>query len=93
MKVNKHGLKMIGLKKAAGYTENYGVYSGHYVQISYDCKTGEVLTAYHYSIGHNEWTVYHDSNIITICYTSSKMTMQQIADAIIEIVNDNDLDK
>lgn len=86
MKVNKHGLKMIGLKKAAGYTENYGVYSGHYVQISYDKNTGEILTDYHYSRGGNEWTAYHDNDVVTICYTSNKMTMQQIADAIYHTV-------
>ena len=90
MKVNKHGLKMTGLKKAAGYTENYGAYSGHYVQISYDKNTGEILTDYHYSIGQNAWTAYHDRNIITICYTSNKMTMQQIADIVSDVVNDLD---
>lgn len=81
-KINKHGLKMRGLKAASGWTENYGYYSGHYVQISYDRNTGDVLANYHYSIGHNWWTQYHDPAIITVAMASNHMTMQQIADAI-----------
>ena len=29
-KINKHSLKMRGLKAASGETKNYGYYSGHY---------------------------------------------------------------
>jgi len=85
--VNTHGLKMIGLKKAAGETKgltNY--YSGHYVQISYDKVTGEIISDYHYSLGQNWWTQYHDSNVITIGNASSPLTMQAIADWIAEAV-------
>lgn len=81
-KINKHGLKMHGLRAASGDTENYGYYSGQYVQVSYDRSTGDVLTNYHYSIGHNWWTQYHDPAIITVAMASNHMTMQQIADAI-----------
>lgn len=85
-KVNKHGLKMRGLKAASGETRNYGYYSGHYVQISYDTDTGDVLADYHYSLGQNSWTRYHDPAIITIATTADHMTMQQIADAITRAV-------
>ncbi len=85
-KVNKHGLKMRGLKAASGKTRNYGYYSGHYVQISYDTDTGDVLADYHYSLGQNSWTRYHDPAIITIATTADHMTMQQIADAITRAV-------
>lgn len=81
-KINKHGLKMHGLKAASGYTEDYGYYSGHYVQISYDRNTGDVLANYYYSLGQNSWTQYHDPAIITVAMASNHMTMQQIADAI-----------
>lgn len=80
--INKHGLKMNGLKAASGWTENYGYYSGQYVQISYDRNTGDVLADYHYSLGQNSWTRYHDPAIITVAMASNHMTMQQIADAI-----------
>ena len=81
-KINKHGLKMRGLKAASGETKDYGCYSGHYIQISYDTDTGDILTDYHYSLGQNSWTQYHDPAIITVAIASSHMTMQEIADAI-----------
>lgn len=83
-KINKHGLKMRGLKSASGDTRNYG--RNCYIQISYNTSTGEVLTDYHCSIGGNSWTKYHDSDIITIGNTSQHMTMQEIADAIAEVI-------
>lgn len=81
-KINTHGLKMQGIKKASGDTCNYS--SGRYIQISYDTETGEILTDYHCSLGHNSWTRYHDPAIITICTADYHMTMQEIADAIAE---------
>lgn len=86
--INKHGLKMNGLKAASGWTENYGYYSGQYVQISYDRNTGDVLADYHYSLGQNSWTRYHDPAIITVATTADHMTMQEIADAIAQAVRE-----
>lgn len=82
MKINKHGLKMRGLKSASGDTKNYG--RNCYIQISYNTRTGEVLTDYHCSIGGNSWTEYHDAAIITIGNTNRHMSMQDIADKIAE---------
>lgn len=84
--INKHGLKMHGLKAASGETRNYGYYSGHYIQISYDTDTGDVLTDYHCSLGQNSWTRYHDPAIITVATAADHMTMQEIADAIARAV-------
>ena len=74
MKVNTHGLKIKGLKKASGSTEDYGYYSGHYNEIFYDRSTGEVWTVYQYNLGQNSWTVYNDANVIKVCNSSSHMT-------------------
>lgn len=74
--VNKHNLKMTGLKKASGNTWNS---DNFHTQISYNMETGEVLTSNH--IGNN-WTQYHDKNIIDICHTYTHLTMQEIADRI-----------
>lgn len=82
MKVNKHGLKMVGLKKAAGETKSLNPYDNGYVQISYDKRDGEVLADYHYAIGCNEWSVYRSNEIISIRCFHSPATMQEIADAI-----------
>lgn len=86
MAINKHGLKMTGIKAAAAETSGLNPHDHGYVQISYDTATGDILTNYHYSIGQNSWTQYNDSNIITVCYTHEKMTMQAIADAIADAV-------
>lgn len=87
MKTNTYGMKMAGLRKAAGETKGLcGYYSGCYVQISYDQDTGEILTDYHYSLGQNSWSEYHDPAVITVCNASKPMTMQQIADEIFTAV-------
>jgi hypothetical protein len=79
-KINKHGLKMNGLKKASGATKGLRYYGSMRVQISYDPVSGDVLTMDH--IGDNSWSEYHDNNIFTVCFAREKMTMQQIADVI-----------
>lgn len=81
MKINKHGLKMVGLKKASGETQSYRD-AAAYDEVFYDMETGEVWTRYQYSIGRNSWTEYRDRSVVKVCNTSSHMTMQQIADAI-----------
>ena len=82
MKTNTHGRKISGLKKASGATQDYGHFSGHYVEIFYDRSTGEVWTREQYSLGQNTWTEYADPAIVKICNTSRHMTMQEIMDAI-----------
>lgn len=82
MAINTYGIKMNGLKKASGYTENYGPYSGSYVELFYDKSNGDVWGIFQHSLGQNSWTVYHDPDVIKVCNTSSHMTMQQIADCI-----------
>ena len=82
MAINTYGIKMKGLKKASGCTENYGPYSGSYVELFYDKNSGDIWGTFQHSLGQNSWTVYPDPDIIKICNTSSHMTMQQIADCI-----------
>lgn len=86
-KIDTHGLKIKGLKKASGETANYGAHSDLYDEIFYDCATGEVWTKFQCSLGQNSWTEYHDVNIIKIGNTQRHMTMQELADAIWEAVN------
>ena len=87
-KVNKHGLKMVGLRKAAASTGDYGVYSSMYDELFYNVKTGEVWTVFQCSLGWNSWTEYHDPNIVKICNTSRHMTMQEIADEINRVLQE-----
>jgi hypothetical protein len=81
MKIDKHGLKITGLKKCSGNTSDNGYYSASYSEIFYDRDTGATWAKYQYDLGHNSETVYH-GNVIKICNTSDHLTMQQIADMI-----------
>lgn len=90
-KVNTYGLSIKGLKKASGCTEDYGSYSGRYVEIFYDRSTGEVWGNFQCSLGRNSWTEYHDPDIVKICSTSRHMTMQEIADEIHRVIRESDL--
>lgn len=79
MKLEKYGIKMQGLKMAAGETKGLDGWNG-YVQISYDRADGEVIAAYHADV--NDWTRYHSNSIISVCNAREPMTMQSIADAV-----------
>ena len=80
--LNKHGYKMVGLKKAVSEMpgENY---NGLYLEVHYDKSDGKILTNFHCSLGQNSWSEYHDKNIITIGNYQSA-TMQTLADDIAE---------
>ena len=85
MKIEKYGIKMQGLKNAAGETKGLDGWNG-YVQISYDLADGEVIAAYH--AGVNDWTRYHSETIIPVRNTREPMTMQGIADAVALALDD-----
>ena len=92
--VEKHGLKMVGLKKAAGSTKILmGELFSLYHELFYDRKTGEVWTVYQNSMGQSTWTEYEDKNIIRVDNITEPMTMQQIADLIVTTVTVDDHEK
>lgn len=80
--INKHGLKMTGLKKASGDTYNYQEWDSRYNEIFYDKSDGEIIVIFHHSIGMNEWTEFKSSSIIKIVTTKRHLKMQEIADMI-----------
>lgn len=81
--LNTYGLKMHGLRKAAGETKSLsGPYSPEYLQLNYDRSTGEVWTDFFFSIGHNDWAVYHDENVLNCGNLCAPHTMQEIADYV-----------
>ena len=79
--LNTHGIKIRNIRKVSG--ETCTCYRG-YVQISYDRATGELLSDYHYNGPVESWTEYNDPDVITICNTRRHMTMQQLADAVLD---------
>lgn len=83
MAINTHGIKMTGLKALSGKTKDLqGYYSGSYVEVCYDRSTGKAWGVYHYSLGQNTWTQYHDPAVIKCGNVSEPMTMQALADLI-----------
>lgn len=89
--LNTYGLKMYGLRKVAGETKSLsGPYSPEYLQLNYDRSTGEVWTDYFYDLGHNNWQEYHDENVLRCGNLCSPYTMQEIADAIQDAVQQAD---
>ena len=81
--LNTYGLKMDGLEKAARATRGLrGYYSGEYIQLSYNLKTGEIFTRYFCSLGQNSWIVYPDCDVITICNICCPTSAQKIANII-----------
>lgn len=78
-------IKLKGLKKLCSDTKNLsGYYSGEYLQINYEITTGEVWGNYHYSLGQNSWSEYHDKNIINCGNVSNPHTMKEL----VEIINE-----
>ena len=82
MEINTHGrnINMADLAKASEYTKGLGSRTGEYEEIFYDKATGEVWGAYHWD--REEWTVYHDADVIKVGITTRCKTQQQIADMI-----------
>lgn len=81
--LNKHGLPMRGIKEATRETHytDCGLYTGIY----YNIETGRI---YAYSeVGCNTWHVWEYDPVIPICNVNHRMTMQQIADRIADVVN------
>ena len=73
-------MKIKGLKKIAGDSkELIGHYSPEYLQLNYNMTTGEAWTDYHYSIGHNSWTEYHEKNILNCGIITERKTQLELA--------------
>ena len=84
MKINTYGIKMNGLRKAAGKTKCLAnCRDGCYVQISYDLDDGDIYTCFHCDV--NSCIQYY-GDVITVCNAKSPKTMQQIADKIAEVL-------
>lgn len=83
--LNRHGLKLAGIKAASGTTKNERPYSDWHYMVFYNTETDEVWTLETY--GQNNWYVYeHNPEIIRIADTRSHYTMQEIADLIDRIL-------
>ena len=90
MKVDKHGLNIIGLRKAASSTRKWlkpprkhNRYYGGCAQLYYNKLTGEVWVNYEIIYrGTFECSMYTEPEIIMCCVLWEQHTMQELADII-----------
>ena len=75
-----YDMKMNGLKAACGLTKR--LQGGHYIQLSYNVVSGDVITSEHCSCDRSSYPAYDDENIKIIACLSMPYTMQEIADLI-----------
>ena len=80
--MNYKGLKVKGLKRACGQTQDYRG-TCLYSEIFYDVCTGEVWTN---TQTDGSWSVYPDDDVIKICNTKPHMTMKEILERICECI-------
>lgn len=79
--------KIEGLKEIAGASKRLrGYYSGLYLQVNYNCATGDAWYNEHFSLGQNSWTQYDDKDIINCGNISAPTTMKRIKELILEAV-------
>ena len=84
MDIKTYGRKinMEDLAEASDYTRGLGSRTGEYMEIFYDKSTGEVWGKYHWN--REEWTVYHDEDVIKVGGVNRFKSPQQLADMIAE---------
>lgn len=88
MEINTHGRKinLETLTNASDSTKGLGSRTGEYVEIFYDKSTGDTWCKYHWD--REEWTVYHDADVIKVGITTRYKSQQQIADMIADAMAD-----
>ncbi len=84
MEINTHGrnINKETLANASNSTKGLGSRMGEYVEIFYDKSTGYVWCKYHWD--REEWTVYHDDDVMKVGIAVRYKSQQQIADMIAE---------
>lgn len=90
MEINPHGRKinLVTLANASDTTKGLGSRTGEYVEIFYDKSTGDAWCKYHWD--REEWTVYHDSDVIKVGIATRYKTQQQIADMIASTLTEDE---
>lgn len=90
MEINTHGRKinLETLTNASDSTKGLGSRTGEYVEIFYDESTGDAWCKYHWD--REEWTVYHDADVIKVGITTRYKSQQQIADMIADTLAEDE---
>lgn len=90
MQINKHGLKMVGLRSAVGAIRSissYGFSRGLRMHVFYDYYRGEVLCSCLMDPHHDRRVTYQGSVVFVGSY-GCPVTMQRLADDIFDAYTD-----
>ncbi len=73
-----------GIKKVASLSKGLkGSYSPYYLEVFYDVGDDVIWADEYYSLGHNQWSVYQDDDIIRVCSLSNPITMKELKELTI----------
>ena len=86
--IDCHGLKIKGLRTAAGYIISLGRHADGYYEIFYDRADGQIWAVYNITAADRR--TYPSPNIISVCTTRRHIKMQQIADKLWERLQELD---
>ena len=71
--------KMTGCKKVCTDSKILtGRNDGAYLQLNYDRKDNKVFTNFHCCSGHNDWTEYHDTDIVFVGFIDNPLSMAEV---------------
>ena len=82
MAINTRGLKMYGIKFAAGKTAKANANKGIYTEISYDRYSGEVYAMNHCDPSGSTRTLYPNKGVVLVDIATCKLTQEEIAHRI-----------
>lgn len=87
--INTYGYDMLGLEEAAEETGDYDC-SGFHTEIYYNRRTGQIFAK---TLCGSSYTVYDDPDVIPVSNATYKMTEQEIADAILDAIVRDDMER
>lgn len=84
-------MELNGLKEAVKEYQKYnadGPLSPEYGALMFDKADGSVWTDYFYSLGHNEWKVYHSKSIINLGFEMESQGIEVTVSNAKQFIND-----
>lgn len=85
-------MKLKKLKKAVRDYRKFnqgGIFSPEYGILMFDKSDGELWTDYFYSIGHNEWKVYHSDDIVYLSNMMEERGIDVTAENVEQFILEN----
>lgn len=80
-------MKISGIKKVAGKSKGIVRENGCYLQVNYHKKEKRVWADFHCCLGQNEWTVYHDKEILNCGNIDRPATMKDVMWMVLDAIS------